>query len=102
MLSTLSKLKSRLSIAESDVTHDDLLTAALEAVSTRFERECNRTFGRTENATYEFDPSDVEIIPDLYPIESVSKFGLKQTESEGWVEQTDIDYLIRRGCVVSL
>src|SRR5580765_1837883 len=96
MLSTLSALKSRLNIADTDITHDDLLTAALEAVSTRFERECNRTFARTENATYEFDPSDVEIIPDLYPIESVSAFHLKQSETEGWLEQTDVNYLIRR------
>jgi hypothetical protein len=100
MLSTLSALKSRLNIAESDITHDDLLTAALDAVSTRFERECNRTFARTENATYEFDPSDVEILPPIYPIESISKFELKQTE--GWVEQTDVEYLIRRSCVISL
>src|SRR5437868_3728009 len=102
MLSTLSSLKSRLSIVDTDITHDDPLTAALEAVSTRFERECNRTFARTENGTYEFDPSDVEIIPDLYPIESVSKFELKQSETEGWLEQPDVEYLIRRGCVISL
>jgi hypothetical protein len=33
MLSTLEKLKARLSIVETDITHDDLLTAALDAVS---------------------------------------------------------------------
>jgi hypothetical protein len=102
MLSTLSNLKARLALAESDVTHDDLLTAALDAVSTRFDQECSRTFARTENATYEFDPSDVEIIPPIYPIESVSKFELKQSESEGWVEQTSVEFLIRRACVISL
>jgi hypothetical protein len=102
MLSTLPSLKSRLSIVETDITHDDLLTAALDAVSTRFERECNRTFARTENATYEFDPSDVEIVPPIYPLESVSKFELKQTETEGWVEQTGVEFLIRRACVISL
>src|SRR6476659_8276344 len=102
MLSTLSTLKNRLNIAESDVTHDDLLTAALDAVSTRFERECGRTFARTENATYEFDPSDVEIIPPLYPIESVTAFHLKQNETEGWLEQTDVAYFIRRSCIISL
>src|SRR3954471_21810778 len=102
MLSTLPSLKSRLSIVETDITHDYLLTAALDAVSTRFEQECNRTFARTENATYEFDPSDVEIVPPIYPLESVSKFELKQTETEGWVEQTGVEFLIRRACVISL
>jgi hypothetical protein len=102
MLSTLPSLKSRLSIVETDITHDDLLTAALDAVSTRFERECNRTFARTENATYEFDPSDVEIIPPIYPIESVTAFHLKQSETDGWLEQTDVQFLIRRACIISL
>jgi hypothetical protein len=102
MLSTLSSLKARLALAESDVTHDDLLTAALDAVSTRFDQECNRTFARTENATYEFDPSDVEIVPPIYPLESVSKFELKQSESGGWLEQTDVEFAIRRACIISL
>jgi len=102
MLATLTKLKTRLGIADTDITRDDLLTSILEAISTRFDQECNRTFARTENTTYEFDPSDTEIIPPLYPIESVSKFELKQSESEGWVEQTDVEFLIRRACVVSL
>jgi len=36
------------------------------------------------------------ILVPRYPIESVTKFELKSTEAEGWVEQTDIDYLIRK------
>jgi hypothetical protein len=102
MLTTLAKLKTRLSIVDTDVTHDDLLNAALDAVSTRFDQECNRTFARTENATYEFDPSDVEIVPPIYPLESVSKFELKQSESGGWLEQTDVEFAIRRACIISL
>ena len=37
-----------------------------------------------------------------YPVESVTKFELKQNETEGWIEQTGVEYLIRRACVLSL
>jgi hypothetical protein len=32
----------------------------------------------------------------------VTKFELKTSESEGWVEQPNVRYLIRRNCVISL
>ena len=96
MLSTLATVKSRLTIDPIFVDFDDLLTTALTAISARFDRETNRTLTRTANSTFEFDASDTEIIPPCYPIESVSKFETKSTEAEGWVEQSNIDYLIRR------
>src|SRR5690242_16290863 len=99
MLTQLSTLKSRLAIDESDVQFDSILTNTLQALHRRFDSFCNRTFARTVNATYEFDPSDTEILVPIYPIESVSKFELKSTEAEGWVEQTGIDYLIRNSCI---
>ncbi len=68
----------------------------------RFDQETNRTLARTINTTDEFDPADTEICVPCYPIESVSKFETKTTEAEGWVEQTSIDYLIRRNCTISL
>ncbi len=102
MLSTLSTLKARLSIPDTDPQYDDLLTGVLTALSTRFDHETNRTLARTINATFEFDPTDSEICVPCYPIESVSKFELKTTEAEGWVEQTNIDYLTRRNCIISL
>ncbi len=43
-----------------------------------------------------------EIVARCYPIETVSKFELKASESEGWVEQAGVEYLIRQGCVISL
>src|SRR5262252_1831242 len=102
MLSTLPTLKARLSIPETDPQYDDLLTNTLEALSARFDQETNRTLARTVNATFEFDPGDTEICPPCYPIESVSKFELKTTEAEGWVEQASADYFIRRGSVITL
>ena len=102
MLAQLATLKARLAIADTDVQYDDLLTNALTAISARFDRELNRTLARTVNATFEFIADECELLPPCYPIESVSKFELKTTETEGWVEQTGVEYLIRRSCVVSL
>jgi hypothetical protein len=102
MLTTLSTVKTRLGISESDTTNDAILTAAIKAVSARFDKETNRTLPRTENLTQEFHPQDQVILATCYPIESVSKFELKTTETEGWLEHTDIDYLIRNACVISL
>jgi hypothetical protein len=101
MLTTLPTLKLRLALAPADTTYDVLLTSAITAVSSRFDRETNRTLARTENTTHEFDPLDTELLVPCYPIESVAKFELKTSESEGWLEQPDIDYLIRHSCIIS-
>ncbi len=102
MLSTLAALKARLAIPDTDPQFDDLLTGVINALSARFDQETNRTLARTVGVTFEFDPADTEICVPCYPIESVSKFELKATEAEGWVEQTNIDHLIRRACIISL
>src|SRR5436853_2939815 len=102
MLSTLANLKSRLAIPDLDVQHDDLLTTALRALSSAFDKYTNRTLARTANTTHEFAGNDTEILPPVCPIESVSKFELKTSESEGWIEQTNITYLIRNASVISL
>jgi hypothetical protein len=102
MLTQLSTVKSRLAIPDTDVTQDDLLTFAIEAISARFDQETNRTLARTEDATFEFDANDSELSPPCYPIESISKFETKVTESSGWSEVTDVDYLIRKSCIISL
>jgi hypothetical protein len=102
MLTTLSTLKARLGIDDFNVQFDTLLTNALRAVSTHFDKETNRTLARTMNATQEFDICDTEIIVPCYPIESVTKFETKQNETDGWIEQSTVEFLVRRGCVISL
>src|SRR4051794_38502180 len=102
MLSTLDTLKARLAIDAINVQYDDLLTNTLLALSARFDAETNRTLGRTVDATFEFDADNTEISVPCYPIESVSKFELKTTEAEGWVERTGVDHLIRNQCIISL
>src|SRR5207247_1718047 len=100
MLTQLTTVKSRLSLTVTD--YDDLLTNAIRAVSARFDKETNRTLSRTTTATHEFDAADTEILPPCYPVESVTKFELKSNETDGWSEQTAVQYLIRRQCVISL
>ena len=102
MLTQLSTVKARLAIPEADTTNDALLTAAIKAVSARFDKATNRNLARAENATFEFPSNDTELSPPAYPVESVSKFELKTDEAEGWTEQPDIKYLIRNACVISL
>src|SRR6266568_4883611 len=99
MVAQLSTVKSRLSLSELDVQFDALLTNAIKSVTVRFDKECNRTFARTVTATQEFDAGDTEILLACYPVEAVTKLELKSTEAEGWLEQTGIDFLIRRSCV---
>ena len=100
MLTQLSTVKSRLALTVTD--YDGILTNAIKAVSDRFDKECNRSLARIAAATHEFDASDTEILPPNYPVELVTKFELKASETGGWVEQTGVQYLIRRQCVISL
>src|SRR5438874_7764701 len=100
MLTQLNTVKSRLALSVTD--YDDLLTSAIKAVSDRFDKECNRNLARTTAATHEFDANDTEILPPCYPVESVTKFELKSNETDCWTEQTGVQYLIRRQCVISL
>lgn len=102
MLTQLATVKARLGITPADTTQDELLTRAIEAVSARFDRECNRRFARTVDATQEFPADDTEIIARCYPIETVTRFELKRTELEDWLEQPGRDYLLRQGCIITL
>src|SRR5438477_9952877 len=98
MLAQLSTVKSRLALTVTD--YDDLLTSAIKAVSARFDKETNRTLARSVAVTHEFDANDIEILPPCYPVEAVTKFELKTNETDGWVEQTGVQYLIRRQCII--
>ena len=102
MLTQLATVKARLSILPGDTSQDDLLTRVIQGVSARFDRETGRVLARTVGATHEFPASEKEILPPSYPIEAVTKFEVKENEAGGWVEQTGVDYLIRRTCVISL
>src|SRR6184192_1522639 len=100
MLTQLATVKARLAITVA--TYDAILTNAIKAVSARFDKETNRTLAHTDGFIHEFPADETEILPACYPIETINTFYLKSNEAEGWVEQTDIEYLIRRQCVISL
>src|SRR6266516_2216785 len=100
MLTQLSTVKARLALTLTD--YDSLLTSAIKAVSDRFDKETNRILARTTAATHEFDAADTEILPPCFPIQSVTKFELKSNETDGWFEQTGVQYLLRQQCVISL
>ncbi|HEV2207919.1 MAG TPA: hypothetical protein VG167_04040 [Verrucomicrobiae bacterium] len=103
MLTTLPTLKSRLSIPAADPTNDALLTSAIKSLSARFDKETNRTLARTETATFEFNPTDTELAPPCYPIESITKWETKTSEATGWQEIIPAPaYLIRHSCIISL
>lgn len=104
MLTTLATVKERLKLEIYDPVDDALLTRIISGVSGRFDRHCNRTFARTEGAIEEFQGDDTEIRVACYPIESISGFDLKTNDRDGWEAQTltDIDYLTRHKCVISL
>ena len=102
MLIQLSTVKNRLGIPELDTTNDALIDALIAAVSARFDRECNRTLARTLDFAQEFPADRTEISLACYPVETVTRFDLKFSETEGWLEQAGIDYLLRSRCVLSL
>ncbi len=102
MLAQLSTVKARLALDPIDLTFDALLLRAIEAVSARFDLETNRTLARSVDFQQEFNTRDTELIPVCYPIEVVSKFELKSSETDAWVEQANVAYLIRGNCVLSL
>ena len=93
-LATLASLKLRLGIDTFETDFDAQLTNFLKLVTGRFEAECNRTFARAAGAYYEFSADQNFLVPELFPIESVSAFELKDNEDDGWVAQTGVSYRI--------
>src|SRR5437868_4625054 len=90
MLTTLLAVKQRLGLDAFDTTDDVILTNILKHVSARFSSECNRTFDYGASLKYKFRADQTNIVVDHQPIESVSTFELKTTESEGWLLQSPL------------
>ena len=94
MLATLASIKARLGLDLFDTADDNLLTSILKHVSARFAAECNRIFDYGAGLTYEFRADQANIFVDHPPVQSVTQFDVKSTESEGWTLQSGIDYLL--------
>lgn len=104
MLTTLATVKARLGIQDSDVKDDALLTQFIALVSARFENDCNRTFTGAPNVTEEFEGDETEIRVARYPIDETAAitFDLQASAVTGWEAQASVDYIVRKGCVISL
>ena len=106
MLTTLTNTKLRLGIATEDVRDDAILTGMLAMVSARFENQCNRKFGYAPNATEEFQGDDSELRVSRFPIDETQPitFQFMERAADGWQTPvtSDVNYLVRGGCVISL
>src|SRR3954452_2678141 len=102
MLTQLNTVKARLGIDEFEVKYDTLLTNGLRGLSAQFNRETGRTLARTVGVQQEFNARETELCLSCFPIEAVTRFEVKSNETEGWLEQTSVEFLVRGGCVVSL
>ena len=102
MLTTLPTIKLRLSLSLADTTYDTILVNALGAITARFDAETNRTLARTVDDTHEFDSDQTEILVPCYPIESVTRFQTKISETTGWIVQSGVEYLLRKQSLISL
>lgn len=97
-LGTLDELKAHLlNEALQDDTRFDATIAALGlGVAGEFERLCARRFGRVVGATFEASADRDHYTLPRYPVEAVTKIELRQTLAEGWVDQGDVDGLVRQ------
>src|SRR6266404_1924785 len=104
MLTTLSTVKSRLGLDESDVKDDALLTTFIKLATARFENECNRVFGYSQNIVDEFQGDETELRVSRYPIDESQPitFGRLVRASEGWQTVADAEFVLRKSCVISL
>jgi hypothetical protein len=102
MLTQLTTIKTRLGLSDFDVKDDALLTNFIKAFSAQADNECRRTLARMADTTQEFNPAEPHILLASYPLETVSRFELKTNETDGWVVQPNVEFLIRRNCVISL
>jgi len=94
MLTQLPTLKSRLGLEAFDTTDDVTLLNLIKLVSARFTAECNRVFDYGAVVTFEFRADQLNLVVNRAPIQAVTQFELKSTEGEGWLLQSNIDYVL--------
>src|SRR5512139_2496803 len=77
-----------------DTTFDTVIEAIGAGVAVAFEKWCGRRFYRNTAATFICRANVQNVCVDLFPIESVTSFHLKDDETTGWEEQTDVTYML--------
>lgn len=103
MLTTLSLVKTRLKLPDSDVVDDGILTYFIQLVSARFENDANRRFAYGPGFD-EFEGHETELRVSRYPIDQAQPitFDILRLASIGWESVTNVEFLVRKNCVVSL
>ena len=84
MLTTLSLVKTRLSMLETEMAHDALLAMLIAGVSIRFPRELNRVLKRMENFAQEFPAGGQGVSLCCYPVESIAQVEVRRWDYEDW------------------
>ncbi len=100
MLTTLTAVKTRLSIPEIQIGHDALIAMLIAGVSARFPRELRRILKRTEDLGQVFPAADTSVNLCCYPVESIDRVEVMRAEHEGWQPRDGLRWIIRGGCVV--
>lgn len=77
----------------SDKRFDAVILALGTGVATQFSNYCQRPFCRLVNATEVFPADRAEFILSRAPLETVTQSELKVAESDGWVVQTDPNFI---------
>jgi hypothetical protein len=93
--SNLDFLKKQLlaSTLKNDVRFDKTIAALGLGVAAQFGNLCNRQFRRVVNDTAIFPADRAEFILPRTPVEAVTLAEIKNTEVEGWVTQTDPNFI---------
>ena len=100
MLTTLSLVKTRLSMLETEIIHDALLAMLIAGVTTRFPRELNRVLKRMENFAQEFPARDQSVSLCCYPVESITRVEVKRWDYEDWRVCDELKWRVRPSGVI--
>jgi len=88
-LGNLSTLKTHLLTAAlvSGTDYDTPIANLGKGVAALMEKRCNRVFGRVAADTFEFSADRSHIVLPRYPIEEITKVELRDTLTDGYVDQ---------------
>jgi hypothetical protein len=92
--SNLKTLKSQLApTLKTDQKFDDVILAIGQGVAAQFENLCGRRFAYMVNDTETFPADHAEFLLSRTPVVAVTLAELKNSEADGWVVQTDPNFI---------
>lgn len=100
MITTLTKIKDRLSIT--DTSKDALLTQFIIAAGALFDVLTDRTLERSVGFQEEFSGDRLHVPLKYYPVEEITRFEQRLGLGTDWAEVVVPNPLLRADCVLSL